>query len=62
MTDKRNVHFKDRMSEVFQGSGQVLGGEKKPSRLVPSNINKSSNTDPDPERYEDVSNIPGIIK
>ena len=47
------------MEDVFQGSGQVLGGDKKPSRLVPTNLNKGSNTDPDPDRYEDVSNIPG---
>lgn len=47
------------MAEIFQGSGQVLGGENKPSRLVPSSIDKQSNTSPDPQRYEDANDIPG---
>ena len=38
VTDKRNVYFKDRLNEVFQGSGQMVGGETKPSRLVPSKL------------------------
>ncbi|XP_013409102.1 UBX domain-containing protein 11 [Lingula anatina] len=48
LTDKRNVHFKDkRNTDVFKGTGQLLGGDTKPSRLVPSNIqdiNKATNT------------------
>ena len=38
VVDKRNVIFKDKLNEIFQGSGQSLGGEARPSRLVPSNL------------------------
>lgn len=52
VVDKRNVYFKDRLNEVFQGHGQMLGGETKPSRLLPSNLDKS-------QQYEDESQLPG---
>ncbi|XP_062604679.1 UBX domain-containing protein 11-like [Saccostrea cucullata] len=35
ITDYREVYFKDTRREVFHGTGQVLGGETRPSRLVP---------------------------
>ena len=38
ITDKRNVQFQNKRADVFKGSGQVLGGDTKPSRLVPSNL------------------------
>ncbi|KAK3578076.1 hypothetical protein CHS0354_006725 [Potamilus streckersoni] len=40
--DKRNVHFKANRPTIFTGAGQVLGGETKPSRLVPTNLDKDS--------------------
>lgn len=44
VTDKRQVHFKDRLEGIFEGSAQQLGGETKPSRLVPSTLNKGHQT------------------
>ena len=38
MTDKRGVHYEDKRLEVFKGSGQTLGGDHVPSRLVPSKL------------------------
>ncbi|KAL3882584.1 hypothetical protein ACJMK2_028914 [Sinanodonta woodiana] len=40
--DKRNVHFKGNRPTIFTGAGQVLGGETKPSRLVPTNLDKDN--------------------
>ena len=40
MTDKRSVVFEDKREKVFTGTGQVLGGDSRPSRLVPSNMNQ----------------------
>ncbi|XP_033741239.1 UBX domain-containing protein 11-like isoform X5 [Pecten maximus] len=40
--DLRSVHFKDKRAAVFAGAGQVLGGDTKPSRLVPSNLDKAN--------------------
>ena len=34
------MYFKDKSSEIFKGCGQTLGGEKKPSRLVESNLDQ----------------------
>ena len=48
VSDKRDTVFTDvRCSnhESFPGTGYLLGGEKKPSRLVPSNLDKSTITD-----------------
>ncbi|XP_064617587.1 UBX domain-containing protein 11-like [Liolophura sinensis] len=45
ITDKREVFFRDkRNDDVFKGSGQLLGGETKPSRLIPSNLNLGTQT------------------
>ncbi|CAH1228956.1 UBXN11 [Branchiostoma lanceolatum] len=39
VSDKRDTVFKDkRWQEEFPGSGHVLGGDTKPSRLLPSNL------------------------
>lgn len=38
VTDKREVVYEDKRSDLFRGTGQTLGGEIKPSRLVPTNI------------------------
>ncbi|XP_060063648.1 UBX domain-containing protein 11-like isoform X2 [Ylistrum balloti] len=40
--DLRSVHFNDKRAAAFAGAGQVLGGDTKPSRLVPSNLDKAS--------------------
>jgi hypothetical protein len=34
--------FKDRLEGIFEGAGQMVGGETVPFRLVPSNINSQS--------------------
>ncbi|XP_077977161.1 UBX domain-containing protein 11-like [Glandiceps talaboti] len=45
VTDKREVYFEDtRHQEHFPGMGQVLGGDHKPSVLLPSNLDKTSST------------------
>ncbi|XP_061171164.1 UBX domain-containing protein 11-like isoform X2 [Saccostrea echinata] len=48
VTDYREVYFKDTRREVFHGTGQVLGGETRPSRLVPDSKTgeKSHDTTP----------------
>ena len=58
LTDKRDVYFKDRLSEGFTGVGQVLGGDTKPSRLVPSNLNKSRSAQTD---LKEESTLPGTF-
>ncbi|CAH1799316.1 unnamed protein product [Owenia fusiformis] len=62
--DLRDVKFKDRehREKIFAGQGQMLGGDSKPSRLVPSNLEKGTVTDEDllSGRYEEVtSTLPG---
>lgn len=45
VTDKRDVYFKEKnqlKADAFRGTGQVLGGDTKPSRLVPSNLDKAT--------------------
>ena len=71
MTDKRSVYFKDsRSSGAFGGSGQTLGGETRPSRLVPSNLDhgvgqydkNNGASQSDKNRYnatEETSELPG---
>ncbi|XP_072018907.1 UBX domain-containing protein 11-like [Amphiura filiformis] len=46
ISDKRDTVFKDARTdrEFFPGTGHLLGGESKPSRLVPSNLDKSTST------------------
>ncbi|XP_071113970.1 UBX domain-containing protein 11-like [Haliotis cracherodii] len=42
VTDLRKVSFHDkRREDLFTGAGQMLGGDTKPSRLVPSNLDKA---------------------
>lgn len=45
MTDYRDAYFKDTRQEVFRGTGQVLGGETRPSRLVPESKTAEKNHD-----------------
>ncbi|XP_071956225.1 UBX domain-containing protein 11-like isoform X2 [Antedon mediterranea] len=41
--DKREVFYQDpRRKENFPGSGQTLGGDKVPSKLVPTNLNRGT--------------------
>ena len=49
MSDKRDIVFKDARAdrESFPGTGYLLGGESKPSRLVPTNLDKSTSTNPE---------------
>ncbi|XP_038078816.1 UBX domain-containing protein 11-like [Patiria miniata] len=43
VTDKRDTVYNDpRNLEQFPGTGNLLGGENKPSRLVPSNLDKAT--------------------
>lgn len=65
VTDKREVHFEDKRSEVFTGAGQTLGGETKPSRLVPSNLqdtntNPIQTSEPVNNKRETTNEVPGI--
>ena len=48
LTDKRDVFFKDNRHDIFKGSGQMLGGETKPSSLVTTNLGKSEKKDKKP--------------
>ncbi|KAL4232808.1 UBX domain-containing protein 11 [Mactra antiquata] len=65
VTDKREVYYEERRTEVFTGAGQMLGGETKPSRLVPSKLDTgttSSTTNSKPvkdEKRETTSELPG---
>ncbi|KAJ8027363.1 UBX domain-containing protein 11 [Holothuria leucospilota] len=48
LSDQRDTVFRDsRSREHFPGAGQLLGGEQIPSRLVPTNLDKTTNTDMD---------------
>ncbi|XP_053397446.1 UBX domain-containing protein 11-like isoform X2 [Mercenaria mercenaria] len=64
VTDKREVHFEDKRAEVFTGAGQTLGGETKPSRLVPtklqdSKVSSTQTSEPVSEKRETTSEKPG---
>lgn len=56
VTDRREVHFKDDRSNIFQGPGVILGGDSKPSRLVPSSVH--DHTEP-AQRQKETSQRPG---
>ncbi|KAJ8315413.1 hypothetical protein KUTeg_007563 [Tegillarca granosa] len=56
VSDKRSVYFQDKRPVVFTGAGQVLGGETKPSRLVPSSLDKGIQHSQD---LEVTSQLPG---
>ena len=56
------MYFKDKLSSIepFQGAGQMLGGETRPSRLVPSNLNKKKSAAGFTHPYtEETSQLPG---
>ena len=38
----RKTYFKDKLTTAFDGIGQSLGGERIPSRLVPSKMRSNS--------------------
>lgn len=69
LTDKREVHYEDKRMEVFAGSGQTLGGDHVPSRLVPtklqdrqvSNVFKTQPVDDeeDVHKRQTTSELPG---
>ncbi|XP_070564296.1 UBX domain-containing protein 11-like isoform X2 [Ptychodera flava] len=60
VTDKRDVIFEDkRHKDHFPGTGQVLGGDHKPSVLLPTNLDKSTNTKYESDKSSHVtSDIP----
>ena len=41
----RDTYFKEKIRPSFDGVGQVLGGETKPSRLVPSRLRTGPTSD-----------------
>ena len=57
------MHFEDKRGKVFKGVGQTLGGETRPSRLVPSNLeDKSTDTqEPAEPKIETTSQLPGKL-
>ena len=57
------MHFEDKRKQVFKGTGQALGGETKPSRLVPSNLeDKYTDTqEPTGPSVETTSQLPGKL-
>ena len=61
VTDRREVHFEDKREHVFKGVGQTLGGETKPSRLVPTKLeDKTTDTEePADPNIETTSQLPG---
>ena len=48
---------------AFKGVGQTLGGETKPSRLVPTNVKDKSLSirEPDGQQRETTSELPGKL-
>ena len=36
LSDRRNVMFRDKMADLFNGEGQIVGGEASTSRLLHS--------------------------
>ena len=67
MTDKREVHFEDKRQNIFKGAGQTLGGETKPSRLVPTKLEDKTTGTVEPEgepenlNIETTSQLPGDL-
>ncbi|XP_064628531.1 UBX domain-containing protein 11-like [Lineus longissimus] len=61
VTDKRTVVFRDKRSDVFKGAAQTLGGDTKPSRLLPSNLEPSPKPADVSSRLgqEETSELPG---
>lgn len=44
LTDKRNVLFNDKRSGIFKGEGHSLGGQERPSRLLPGLVQSLDKT------------------
>ena len=61
VTDRREVHFEDKREHVFKGVGQTLGGETKPSRLVPTKLEDKTTDTEEPANpdVETTSQLPG---
>lgn len=59
--DYRNLQYEEKTRKAFTGQGQVLGGNTKPSRLVPSNLNYSQSTNTKQDSTH-KSHIKGISK
>ena len=59
MTDRRSVEFVDRLTQIFEGHGELLGGETKPSRLVPTKLKDSATGKEKQLRQETIQDLPG---
>ena len=59
MTDKRDVEFVDRLTQIFEGHGELLGGETKPSRLVPTKLQDNATGKETTLRHETNEDLPG---
>ncbi|ELU05533.1 hypothetical protein CAPTEDRAFT_208106, partial [Capitella teleta] len=59
LTDKRSVVFKDRLEGLFEGSGQLVGGDTVPSRLVPSKLEQNKQTSTQPDNSPIETQLPG---
>ena len=59
VTDKRSVEFVDRLSQIFEGRGELLGGETKPSRLVPTNLKDCERGRDGAVTQETTQHLPG---
>ena len=57
VTDNRDTFFKDTRREVFRGAGQVLGGETRPSRLVPESKTAEKSHDKAPTNTPEDSQL-----
>ena len=57
--DLRDTYFKEKSRPLFDGVGQMLGGDTKPSRLVPTNLRTNQNTDVIPPGARVTSKPPG---
>jgi len=59
VTDKRSVEFVDRLSQIFEGRGELLGGETKPSRLVPTKLKDCERGRDGAVTQETTQDLPG---
>nr|XP_022289531.1 UBX domain-containing protein 11-like isoform X2 [Crassostrea virginica] len=57
VTDNRDTFFRDTRREVFRGAGQVLGGETRPSRLVPESKTAEKSHDKAPTNTPEHSQL-----
>ena len=56
------MFFRCSSVDAFKGAGQMLGGETKPSRLVPSNLDKATQRDDNPEGLQEETQLPGKLR